>query len=57
MTPEEVSTVISLCLKADGNCSYCAAELILEFIKEFPEHKDEAIRRYEKRYKESPYGH
>lgn len=43
MNENEVRTVASICLTADGGCSSCARGLIQDLGRAFPEHKD-AVR-------------
>lgn len=40
MTKEESKRVLEIMAGADGGCVYCAKELFLWFIKEFPEFED-----------------
>ena len=37
MTKEEAEKVIEILCNADGACGYCGADLIRDFIRQFPE--------------------
>ena len=52
MKKEDVKVILSILVRADGGCSYCASELFFEFINHYPEHEELARDFFEKKFEE-----
>jgi len=48
MTKEEAQIVAGICCTADGECVYCAKDLIKQLTKAFPEHRETFDKEIEK---------
>lgn len=44
MTHDEALQVTDIMMFADGECSFCAASLLRDFVKRFPEHYEAACQ-------------
>ena len=47
MTNKEAKIIVSIMCRADGDCTYCAEELVKEFVQKFPNIKTQAFAIFE----------
>ncbi len=52
MNREEAKKVLEIMASADGGCVFCAKELFIQFIKEFPEFSDLARKIFREKFEE-----